>query len=135
MSYLLFGAWCLMLVLIVRVAWLQLVDGSELKQRAIVIAEENRSRQSPRGKITDRNGRELAISRMAKSLVLNPSKVEAEDRDDIAASLADILKLKPEEIQEDIDTGGVFVYVKRRLEIDEEQAIKELKEAHGYECL
>lgn len=135
LSYLLFGAWCLMLVLIVRVAWLQLVDGSELKQRAIVIAEENRSRQSPRGKITDRNGRELAISRMAKSLVLNPSKVEAEDRDDIAASLADILKLKPEEIQEDIDTGGVFVYVKRRLEIDEEQAIKELKEAHGYDCL
>ena len=58
LSYLLFGAWCLMLVLIVRVAWLQLVDGSELKQRAIVIAEENRSRQSPRGKITDRNGRE-----------------------------------------------------------------------------
>ena len=38
LSYLLFGAWCLMLVLIVRVAWLQLVDGSELKQRAIVIA-------------------------------------------------------------------------------------------------
>ena len=51
------------------------------------------------------------------------------------AQLSEILKLKPEEIREDIDTGGVFVYVKRRLEVDEENAIKELKEANEYECL
>ena len=135
LGWLLVGAWALMLLLIVRVAWLQLVDGDELRERAVVMAEENRSRQSPRGKILDRNGRELAISRMAKSLVINPSLVKAEDRDDIVASLSDILKKKPEEIQQDIDTGGVFVYVKRRLEIDEENAIKELKEAKEYQCL
>lgn len=127
--------WGCFFLLIVRFAWLQIVNGDELSERAITIAEENRARQSPRGKILDRNGRELAISRMAKSLVINPSKVEDEDKENIVARLADILKMKPEEIREDIDIGGVFVYVKRRLEVDEENAIRELKEANEYECL
>ena len=134
-SWLLLVIWICFGLLRVRFAWLQLVDGDELAERAITIAEENRARQSPRGKILDRNGRELAISRMAKSLVINPSKVKPEDRENLVAQLSEILKLKPEEIREDIDTGGVFVYVKRRLEVDEENAIKELKEANEYECL
>ena len=134
-SWLLLVIWICFGLLLVRFAWLQLVDGDELEERAITIAEENRARQSPRGKILDRNGRELAISRMAKSLVINPSKVKPEDRENLVAQLSEILKLKPEEIREDIDTGGVFVYVKRRLEVDEENAIKELKEANEYECL
>ncbi|MDD6597069.1 penicillin-binding transpeptidase domain-containing protein [Anaerovibrio sp.] len=134
-SWLLLVIWICFGLLLVRFAWLQLVDGDELAERAITIAEENRARQSPRGKILDRNGRELAISRMAKSLVINPGKVKPEDRENLVAQLSEILKLKPEEIREDIDTGGVFVYVKRRLEVDEENAIKELKEANEYECL
>ena len=134
-SWLLLVIWICFGLLLVRFAWLQLVDGDELAERAITIAEENRARQSPRGKILDRNGRELAISRMAKSLVINPSKVKPEDRENLVAQLSEILKLKPEEIRGDIDTGGVFVYVKRRLEVDEENAIKELKEANEYECL
>ena len=134
-SWLLLVIWICFGLLLVRFAWLQLVDGDELAERAMTIAEENRARQSPRGKILDRNGRELAISRMAKSLVINPSKVKPEDRENLVAQLSEILKLKPEEIREDIDTGGVFVYVKRRLEVDEENAIKELKEDNEYECL
>ena len=134
-SWLLLVIWCCFGLLLVRFAWLQLVDGDELTERAITIAEENRARQSPRGKILDRNGRELAISRMAKSLVINPGKVKPEDRENLESKLSEILKLKPEEIREDIDTGGVFVYVKRRLEVEEENAIKELKEANEYECL
>ena len=134
-SWLLLIIWGWFGLLLVRFAGLQLVDGDELAERAMTIAEENRARQSPRGKILDRNGRELAISRMAKSLVINPSKVKPEDRDNLVAQLSEILKLKPEEISEDIDTGGVFVYVKRRLEVDEENAIKELKEDNEYECL
>ena len=95
-SWLLLVIWCCFGLLLVRFAWLQLVDGDELAERAITIAEENRARQSPRGKILDRNGRELAISRMAKSLVINPSKVKPEDRENLVAQLSEILKLKPE---------------------------------------
>ena len=133
--------WGLLCILGLRLAWLQLVRGSDLRERAVSIAEENRSRQTPRGKITDRNGRELAISRMAKSLVLNPAKAKAEltlaEQADMVAKVADILQMKPQEVQEDLDVGGSFVYVKRRMEIEEENAIKELKkdECDKLECL
>lgn len=127
--------WGLFFLLAVRLAWLQIVDGESLKADAVATAGENRARQSPRGKILDRNGRELAISRMAKSLVINPSKVKEEEREKLIVELSDILKLKPEEISSDIDIGGVFVYVKRRMDVDEENAIKELKKANAYECL
>ncbi len=140
--FLLMIIWGLLCVLGLRLAWLQLVRGSDLRERAISIAEENRFRQTPRGKITDRNGRELAISRMAKSLVLNPTKAKekltAEEQAEMVAKVANILQIKPQEVQEDLDVGGSFVYVKRRMEIEEENAIKELKkndEDDKLECL
>ncbi len=140
--FLLMIIWGLLCVLGLRLAWLQLVRGSDLRERAISIAEENRFRQTPRGKITDRNGRELAISRMAKSLVLNPTKAKEkltdEEQADMVAQVAGILQIKPQEVQEDLDVGGSFVYVKRRMEIEEENAIKELKkndEDDKLECL
>ena len=55
-SWLLLVIWICFGLLLVRFAWLQLVDGDELAERAITIAEENRARQSPRGKILDSNG-------------------------------------------------------------------------------
>ncbi len=140
--FLLMIIWGLLCVLGLRLAWLQLVRGSDLRERAISIAEENRFRQTPRGKITDRNGRELAISRMAKSLVLNPTKAKEkltdEEQADMVEQVASILQIKPQEVQEDLDVGGSFVYVKRRMEIEEENAIKELKkndEDDKLECL
>ncbi len=140
--FLLMIIWGLLCVLGLRLAWLQLVRGSDLRERAISIAEENRFRQTPRGKITDRNGRELAISRMAKSLVLNPTKAKEkltdEEQADMVAQVASILQIKPQEVQEDLDVGGSFVYIKRRMEIEEENAIKELKkndEDDKLECL
>lgn len=134
-GYLLLAVWGIFVFLAVRLAWLQLAEGSKFAEQAIATAGENRARQTPRGKILDRNGRELAISRMASSLVLNPSKVKPEEKDELIAQLSGILQLKPEEIQSDIDAGGVFVYVKRRMEVDEENAVKALIKDNEYECL
>ena len=126
--------WVLFLVLVGRFAWLQLVEGDELTKQAIADAAENRSRQSPRGKILDRNGRELAISRMAKSLVLNPSKVDEEEKEQLVADLAGILKLKPEDVREDepvrdrresVDRGGEDLDAHPRKPFDDVLQVRE----------
>lgn len=122
-------------ILVVRFVWLQTVESDTLRQRAIATAADNRQRQTPRGKILDRNGRELAISRMAKSLSVNPSLVRADEKEQLITDVSDIVHVKPERVREAIDAGGVFSYVKRQLELDEETAIKELKEAKNYDCL
>ena len=48
----------LFLVLIVRFGILQIFQHQEMTERAMAAAQDNVVRQSPRGKILDRNGRE-----------------------------------------------------------------------------
>ena len=59
-----------------RYGWLQLVQGSELAERMRYQVGQDYLVQSPRGAIVDRNGRELAVSTMTKSLFVDPNHVE-----------------------------------------------------------
>ena len=94
---------------------------------------EERVLQSPRGAIIDRNGRELAISVMTKSLFVDPASVQ--DANDVAAKLSPLISVPEEEIREDIAQGGGFVWVKRRLEQTEVSAVKKLIKDEGWNCL
>lgn len=125
--------WALLIVLVFRYGWLQIVRGDEYAAMALTLASEEPSVQTPRGRILDRNGRELAISRMAKSLCINPSKVE--NPNEVATNLSPLIGVSVEEILEDIHIGGNFVWVKRQLELDEEKAVAELIKANKYTCL
>lgn len=126
-----------MLVLIVglggRIAWIQLVQGGELAQRAEEQTGENRILQSPRGTIYDRQGRELAVSMLTKSLFVDPSQVK--DANQLANDLSPILGMSPEAIKEKIDMGGGFVWLKRRLEPDVVAAVRTLINKQNLNCL
>ena len=64
------------ILLIFRYGWLQLVQGNSLGERMKAQVGQDYAIQSPRGAILDRNGRELAVSTMTKSLYIDPSHVE-----------------------------------------------------------
>ena len=95
--FLYMGMTLLFLVLIVRFGILQIFQHQEMTERAMAAAQDNVVRQSPRGKILDRNGRELAISRIAKLLVVRPDRVgNEEDIQVLAAELSPIVGIKAE---------------------------------------
>ncbi len=124
----------LFLVIILRYAWLQIVQGSELGERMRQQVGVDFIIQSPRGAITDRNGRELAVSTMTKSLYVDPNHVK--DADELAADLAPLLGMTEEAVKSDIDVGGGFVWVKRRMENTEYEAVKKLIREKKYgDCL
>jgi len=126
----------LFMVVIVRFAILQVFQSSDLTEKAMAVAQDNIVRQSPRGKILDRNGRDLAISRIAKLLVVRPDRVgNEEDIQVLAAELGPIVGINPEEIANHIREGGTYYAVKHGLESDEEAAINQLKKDKGYECI
>ena len=134
--FLYMGMTLLFLVLIVRFGILQIFQHQEMTERAMAAAQDNVVRQSPRGKILDRNGRELAISRIAKLLVVRPDRVGSEeDIQVLAAELSPIVGIKAEEIANNIREGGTYYAVKHGLESDEEAAINQLKKDKGYECI
>lgn len=121
------------LLVIVRLAWLQLVIGDELKDRLQDQMSMTKDIQSPRGTIYDRNGRELAISIMTKSLFVDPKDVtdNKEIEPQAAAELVGaIVGVKPEEIMKKIADGGRFAWVKRHLEPEEAERLRAVCDEH-----
>lgn len=111
-----------------RIAWVQFVNGPKLAERARSQLIESKELQSPRGTIYDRNGRELAISSLTKSLYVNPQQF---NKDPVAISdqLAPILSMKPEDIRTRLMASSSFVWLKRTLEPDAaERVITLIKE-------
>lgn len=120
----------LMGVVVFRYAWLQLVQGSELSERMRWQVGHDYSVQSPRGAIVDRNGRELAVSTMTKSLFVDPNHVENPAQ--LAKDLAPLIGKSEKDILDDIAVGGGFVWVKRRLEQSEYEAVRMMIRDKGY---
>ena len=124
----------MMMVVVLRYGYLQLVMGEELSERMRYQVGQEYSIQSPRGSILDRNGRELAVSTMTKSLFVDPNHVE--DPQKIAEDLSPLIDKPVEDILDDIDVGGGFVWVKRRMENSQYEAVRKLIREKGYHtCL
>ena len=118
------------LVITFRYGWLQLVQGSELAERMRYQVGQDYLVQSPRGAILDRNGRELAVSTMTKSLFVDPNHVENPQQ--LAEDLAPLVGKSVDEILDYINIGGGFVWVKRRMEQSEYEAIRAMIREKGY---
>ena len=122
------------ILLIFRYGWLQLVQGNSLGERMKSQVGQDYAIQSPRGAILDRNGRELAVSTMTKSLYIDPSHVE--NPQEVAANLAPLIGKSEQDILDDIAVGGGFVWVKRRMEQAEYEAVRQLiREKNYVSCL
>lgn len=127
-------AWFLMLTILAlisltaRIAWIQLGEGQRLSARVQDQLRENRIIQSPRGTIYDRNGRELAVSSMSKSLYANPREIK--DADALAELLAPIIGMKADNIKNRLITGASFVWLRRTLEPEQAAAVTALIKEH-----
>ncbi|WPP42837.1 penicillin-binding transpeptidase domain-containing protein [Paenibacillus hunanensis] len=87
-------------VLVMRVFWLQVVQGSEWHERAVENWTTDNVIKAKRGTITDRNGNELAIDAPAYNVVLNPKVIaELNVKDDIVSGLHTILGTDESELQ------------------------------------
>lgn len=80
---------------------------------------------SRRGTVFDRHGRDLAVSLEAASAFAQPAAVR--DPRKTARELSPILRLPPSEILKKLQGGRSFVWLKRRIDPDQAQAIKQLR--------
>ncbi|WP_196594803.1 penicillin-binding protein [Pectinatus sottacetonis] len=117
-------------VLALRYAWVQTVLHPGLLARVEYQAREHYIIHLPRGTIYDRNGREMAISNMTKSLFVDPKHVK--DPEQLAADLAPLLNMSQQEILAKISLGGGFVWLKRQMEPSMAAAVKTLIKKKSY---
>ena len=105
-------AWLLVVVvvfcgaMVVGLAWLQLHQGAENRQRA----DENRIRLVPRnpirGRLLDRQGRVLATSRLTYNLYIQPRQVSDQSWPALRDRLASLLAISPSQLDQQRQEAG-----------------------------
>lgn len=113
--------------LMVRTFWVQVVRGEELAERAL----RNRMRDVPvrakRGLILDRNGKELAISISTDSVYAIPPQVKKSRREqEIAHKLAEVLEMDEKTVYARLTKDAGFVWIKRQVDFDKSRILKKM---------
>lgn len=109
---------CVMLVVLIgRLFFIQVIDHDKYEQRAIDQQTQELTIEAKRGSITDRNGNVLAVSATAYKIVMAPSVISDDDtREEIADGLSSALSMDRDKIYEMTLKKTQYVEVARRVE-------------------
>ncbi len=124
-------------VLIARVGYYQIVMGEEYAREAYEKQTRERIINPKRGTIYDRNGISLAISASVETISVNPAdfkdkmKETPERVDEIAAALAEILDMKPDEVKEKLTANASWSYIKRKVDKEIGARVREYLTENG----
>lgn len=125
-----------MLVLVIRIAYLQFVQGEFLKQRAYSQSTASTVVSAKRGTIYDRNKKALAISADVDTITINPKYIVAkkegltdeektkELKEKIAKEFCTLFELKEEEVMAKLNSTKEIETIVSKIENDK---VKELK--------
>ncbi|MBE7040787.1 MAG: PASTA domain-containing protein [Ruminococcaceae bacterium] len=113
----------------VRLVFLQIIDGSELHKKAVEQQTRDSLVASHRGAIYDRNKKMLAQSSVAHTITANPNEIQKAKKNilEIAATLAPILEMDVNDIAALLEKKTNHVTIKRRVEDDVANAVRELE--------
>ena len=91
--------WLVLVVLTVRIAWLQFGMGAELQSKAYVQQTLDRSINPRRGTIYDATGKTiLAVSSTVETVTVNPVNISKENKENVAQALSKIFELEYEKV-------------------------------------
>ncbi len=114
------------LFFVVRISIIQFVDGEWLSREAIEQQTRDRMINAKRGTIYDRNGKQLAVSADVETVSISPVTVrKANERELCAQTLSEILDIEEETILEKIDMNTSYVLIKRKVEKEQADAIRD----------
>lgn len=106
----LFVVLVILILLISRVGYIQIVQGSELRRMAYEQQTLDRAISPKRGTIYDATGKNiLAVSSTVQTVTVNPGNIEKENKEKVAKELADLFEL---------DYETVFKKVNKRSSIE-----------------
>ncbi|KNF09926.1 stage V sporulation protein D [Gottschalkia purinilytica] len=113
--------------LIVRIGYLQVVKGEELKKQALEQWTRGIPVKAKRGVIYDRNGKKLAISINKDTVWCRPADVKKSKAKDVAKELAKILDLDENEVYKKITSKQSMVKIKQWIDKEESETLRKAK--------
>ena len=108
----------LFFLLVFRLAWIQFINGYDLKERAYRQQTINKIISPNRGTIYDTNGKALAISAQVDTVTINPSKIKEENKEKIAKAMSDIFELNYDETLNKLNSNSSVETIASKVERD-----------------
>ncbi len=127
-----------LVAVVIRLFYLQIIRGPELEKKREELLTYEETLHSPRGRIVDRDGEELAVSIMTGTLYVDPAEMvdkdqhakNAQPKRDVkrlsADLLAPVLKKTPDELYKIFTSPGRFYYLERMMEPRTEAQVRKI---------
>ena len=122
-------------LLIVRIGFLQFVQGNSLKEMAYKQQTINQIISPKRGNIYDSTGMALAISAQVDTITINPSKISKDNdvdtkdyKEKVAKALAEIFELDYEEVLKKVNSESSVETIVKKVEQEKVDKLKQWME-------
>jgi stage V sporulation protein D (sporulation-specific penicillin-binding protein) len=112
------------LLLIARLVWIQIINNEEYYNKALKQRMKELKVNPDRGKIYDKNGKELAVSIESKTVVGLPKQVKNPTQ--TAGQLADILSIEYNTLLNRLNRDAYAVYLERKISDQKVSQIRQL---------
>ncbi len=106
------------LLLIIRIFWLQFINGPWLKEKAYRQQTASKLISPERGSILDVNGKALAISEEVDTISVNPAKIENDKKELVAKGLSEIFELDYNEVLTKVNSTSSIETIIKKVETD-----------------
>lgn len=121
----LYFSFIIFILLILRIFWIQFIDGSWLKEKAYRQQTSSTLISPERGSILDVNGKKLAASEKVDTISVNPTKIPSEKKPLVAKGLSEIFELDYDETLEKVNNNSSVETIAKKVENDKVSALEE----------
>lgn len=122
----------ILILLILRIAYLQFIKGPELKESAHRQQIANRVISAKRGNIYDSTGKLLAASASVDTVSINPTRIKDKDKEKVAKILSEVFELDYNETLEKVKSESSVETIIKKVEKDKIDKLKEWMKENKY---
>ena len=113
------------LLFVIRIAWIQFIDGDKLSQMALIQQSMDRAISPKRGTIYDATGKNiLAVSSTVNTITVNPNNIAKENKEKVARALANIFNLEYKAVLKKVNKNSSIETIAKRVEKDKSDELR-----------
>ena len=113
------------IILLIRLFWIQVIQGKRLKQMAQEQQNLDREISAKRGVIYDRNGEILAMSASSEMITINPNNIPKEKKELVARKISEVLEIDYEKILKKVNRNSSIEIIGKKIEKEKSNVLRQ----------
>ncbi len=113
------------IILLIRLFWIQVIQGKRLKQMAQEQQNLDREISAKRGVIYDRNGEILAMSASSEMITINPNNISKEKKELVARKISEVLEIDYEKILKKVNRNSSIEIIGKKIEKEKSNVLRQ----------